>query len=310
MALLHLLPLFLLAAGLLSIAWTVFIYRGLTRPPRRAAGWALAHGLPLDPGGLGLPFTELRFQLPDGQSAPAWLVIGRAASAPILIVCHGWAGSRYVMLKRLPLWSKIFSAILLYDLRGHGDAPRGVFHGGVVEADDLHAIFQQLPAHLPQPAPIVLLGLSTGASIAMLAASRGDLSPQPLALIAEGVFRHRLTPIAGFLRQRRWPAWPFVNLVGLYLRLFPEKFGPLDRLTLADNLPCPALLIHGQFDALCPLAHAQQLAHRSPTIRCVVFPNAHHVDMADLHPQTYHDTLAAFFQRLGLSIPLPPTSDP
>ncbi|MCC7408801.1 MAG: alpha/beta fold hydrolase [Phycisphaeraceae bacterium] len=306
MVLLDLLPLFLLAAALWGVIWTLAIYRGLTRPPRRSAGWALAHDLPTDPAGFGLEFQELAIPLPDGRHAPAWLVKGRAVNAPVLVVCHGWSESRYVMLRRLPLWSTFFSAVLLCDMRGHGDSPHRISFGGPPEAEDLRAILERLPAHLNDDRPIVLLGLSMGASIAMQAVSRGDLSPTPIALIAEGAYRHRLTPVAGYLRQRRWPTWPFVNLVGLYLSLFPKRFGPLDSLPRMEKVTLPTLFIHGRLDAMCPLADAQALVQHAPSARCVIFRGADHLNMAELDPQTYQSAIKDFLQTLGLPQPLTP----
>ncbi|MCC7203968.1 MAG: alpha/beta hydrolase [Phycisphaeraceae bacterium] len=305
---LDLLPLFLLATFLLTAIYALTIYRGLTHPSRRAAGWALAHDLPTDPAGFGLEFQELSIPLPDGKHAPTWLVHGRAANAPILVVCHGWSESRYVMLKRLPLWSELFSAVLLYDLRAHGDSPHHASFGGPPEADDLRAILEQLPPHLHSNPSIVLLGLSMGASIAMQAIVRDNLSPAPIALIAEGAYRHRLTPVAGYLRQRRWPTWPFLNLVGLYLSLFPKRFGPLDGLTRIEKVTLPTLFIHGQFDAMCPLVDAQALAQHAPSARCVIFQGADHLNMAELDPQTYQTAIDDFLRTLGL--PQPPIPDP
>ncbi|MCC6356970.1 MAG: alpha/beta fold hydrolase [Verrucomicrobiae bacterium] len=308
MVLLDLLPLFLLAAAIWSVLWTLAIYRGLSRPHRRAAGWALAHDLPADPAGFGLEFQELAIPLSDGKHAPAWLVKGRATAAPVLVVCHGWSESRYVMLKRLPLWSELFSAVLLYDLRAHGDSPHRTCGGGSPEADDLRAILEQLPAHLTDTRPIVLLGLSMGASIAMQAVARDDLSPKPIALIAEGAYRHRLTPVAGYLRQRRWPTWPFVNLVGLYMSLFPTRFGPLDNLPRMEKVTLPILFIHGQLDAMCPLADVQALVQHAPSARCVIFRGADHLNMAEIDPRIYQSAIQDFLQ--SLKQPQSPTPNP
>ncbi|MCH6551248.1 MAG: hypothetical protein IH804_04445, partial [Planctomycetes bacterium] len=61
-----------LAVALLSLV----VVHDAIRPPRHTAGYAVARGLAVDPGELGLEFQEWSLDLPDGSQMPVWEVTG------------------------------------------------------------------------------------------------------------------------------------------------------------------------------------------------------------------------------------------
>ena len=66
-------------------------------PPRHAAGYAVARGLPVDPGEKGLAFEEWWLEVEGGASLPVWEVQqgsgveGRGSGKTLTAVfVHGW----------------------------------------------------------------------------------------------------------------------------------------------------------------------------------------------------------------------------
>ncbi|MCC7145050.1 MAG: alpha/beta hydrolase [Phycisphaeraceae bacterium] len=297
-----LLLLFLWTGLIVGALWTLGLYYRLTHPYRRTTGWALANDLPTDPGDLGLAYREVQFQLPDGHAAPGWLIAGKDATGPVLVVSHGWGDSRYGLLPRLPLWADLFSSVLLYDLRGHGDSDARASFAGPPEVEDLKAILGQLGEHLKESGPVVLMGLSMGATISLMAAAQDGGAAGPAALIAEGIYRYRLAPVAAYLRRRRWPTFPFLKLIGCYLRLRPGRFSLTDRLPFAEKLRCPALFLHGRLDPICPVADALAMAEaagrRWAQSGVVIFADAGHLDLAELDPDSYAAALRDFLGKV------------
>ena len=130
--------LLLIALGVLVALVAAMLVHGATHPPRHTAGYALAKGMACDPAELQVPFESWTLDRPDGVGLPVWEVTCRKAHGvhavsfeergsnrrPLLTVVfiHGWGQSRIDMLSGIELWLDLCDRIVLYDLRGHGEA--------------------------------------------------------------------------------------------------------------------------------------------------------------------------------------------
>ena len=54
------------------------------------------------------------------------------------------------------------------------------------------------------------------------------------------------------------------------------NWSKFDRAKLASELPCPLLVLHGEFDTVCPLNDGQEIADAAPHGRLFVLPGAPH----------------------------------
>lgn len=288
--------LFAVAAVVVAVAGTAALVRGLMRPPRKTLGVALAMGLPQDPGEAGLAFESMRLSLSDGGETPAWLVEGRRADGPAVVVVHGFGDSRYGALTWAELLLPHASKLLFYDLRGHGEAESRNAHCGTTDIADLLAILDQLRPDRP----VVLFGYSMGGGIAIAAAAQDDAVA---GVIADGPYRLWDEPIRHHLRARRLPRWPFVKLAEWALRVMLPAFSPrrFDRAEHARRLRCPLLILHGDDDHLCPLASARALVDAAPDGELVVIEGGGHLDLPLHDEPRYRAALAAFFDRIAAS---------
>ena len=136
--------LLLVSAALLLLAAGMYVAWRLTHPPRRTATSMIADSLPSDPGEMGFVFETVRWTTPCGDDLQGWLVEGGDADGPPLVLLHGWGDSRYGAMAWLPVVRPLFSSILLYDHRGHGDSPQSCCTWSAMEVEDAAAAAQWL----------------------------------------------------------------------------------------------------------------------------------------------------------------------
>jgi pimeloyl-ACP methyl ester carboxylesterase len=206
-------------AGLLAlgagVAWVLYAFGAwcdAVRPPRRTLGWALAQGLPADPGDLGFTFEDAAVRT-DGTAMPCWWIAGRGgAGAPIVVLLHGHGRSRWDSLRRASAWVERAALVALPDLRGHGDAPgRGSL--GRREPADVVRVLAEAEARAPGH-PVILVGHSLGAVVAIHAAALRARAGVPVAEVhAFGPYDRVSTPFAARLRARGLPTRPVVGAV-------------------------------------------------------------------------------------------------
>ncbi len=200
---------------LIAAVATVLILSGVIaydaiHPPRRTAGYAIAHGMPADPDDKGLDYEQWTLDLPRDVKLPVWEITARG-SGPTAVFVHGWGESRIVMLTHIEPWLDHASRIVLYDRRGHGDATGGNARLGTDEHNDLMSLLERLGT-----GPVVLVGYGSGATVAI--ATAADVSGG-LRVAACGVTADAHTAILDRLRARGLPTRPLTDLAMLWLRL-------------------------------------------------------------------------------------------
>jgi pimeloyl-ACP methyl ester carboxylesterase len=271
----------LLAAGLvlgigIMVAWTATV---LARPPRRTYASSLAKGLPGDPSELreGPRAFDSWTLDRSGVTLQTWQIAGDDPSGPLIVLTHGWGSSRIGALTRLgPLLPRA-SAVVAWDMRGHGESGGCCTHG-VHEVDDLLALIDRVGGDRP----IVLMGWSLGAGVSIAAASR---LPRVVGVIAECPYRLVRTPAINMMIAMGMP-WrlnlgPALRLLGLIQRCpgLGRGQGPFDRAADASRLTCPVLVLHGTADPISPLDDGRAVASAAPRGRLVEITDGGHSGM-------------------------------
>lgn len=287
---------FVALLAVLAIA-TAMLVHALTHPPRRTFTTQLARGLPTDPGEMDLPFETHRVTQFDGSETELWLVEGSAAEGPILIMLHGWGGSRLSGLAWLAMLRPHASRIVLFDQRGHGESTSATCEWGRAERRDAKAIVQHLQKSIPNH-PVVLFGLSMGAAVALEAARRSSLD-EVAAVIVDSPYRQAVDAVRLFMQQRRLPTFPLLWLGAAALRIWRPGFGGFDAVKTAARLRQPLLVIHGSDDPIVPLQHASDLADAAPNARLEVFTDAGHLQAVTTEPRRYGSALATFLKTIA-----------
>lgn len=236
------------------------------------------------------------------------LHVEAAGEGPPLLLLHGWSRSS-LDLSWLAARLAPRHRVLSVDLPGHGRSPPGPF-GLEALADAVAALAQ---AAALQGA--LLVGWSLGAQVALAATARPALRDRLAGLVLVGA-TPRFTECEGWphglparaveglaLRLRRQPARTLARFLedclapGEQAGLPPGRaaalaaapapdqaaaLAGLDLLAATDlraalpALALPALLLHGEADAICPVGAGRALAAALPRARLVTFPGAGH----------------------------------
>jgi pimeloyl-ACP methyl ester carboxylesterase len=299
--LLGVLALLAIAAILAVLLMTVLLIYNVRHPPRNTAGLALARGRPCDPADIGLPFEEWTFDRP-GARLPVWEVDVRndqqsdrsQPDGPLTVVfVHGWGQSRLSMLNRLEPFDECGDRLVMYDLRGHGEATGGLTPLGWREDDDLLALLDRLGG-----SRYLLVGNSMGAVIALHAAARTTMTGnRVVGVVAYGLYADFHRSVRGRLRLQNLPRRPMTDLAMVWFRLSGVRFPSIK--PAASAIRCPILLLHGSDDLVAPIEHAQRVADAAADAELVVIEGGTHLDAHEVDPDTHGAAVRRFIDRIG-----------
>lgn len=278
--------LLLLAIGLalfvaITTWWTA---HRLRNPPRRTDAYAVARGVPANPGEMPEPiqYEATTIGLTDAQGrthqAPVWIIKGQDAQGPILIASPGWGDSKIGLLPRLATLAPVCSTIIAWDSPGLGESPLKCTLG-VREPALLLDLARQIRARSENPRDIVLHGWSMGAGIAVAAGALAHEDDRIDAVIAESPYRTSWTPARNVMRNGGYPYRVNVPLcyavLGIRLGI-GMRWASFDRAELAKRLKCPLLVVHGAEDDVCPIQDGRDIERAASRSMLVVIEGAGH----------------------------------
>jgi pimeloyl-ACP methyl ester carboxylesterase len=267
-----LLALLLLALVIVLVTLAAVGAHAAWKPPRRAAGWALAHRKPISPTELGLACTEWFLDRDGGTRLCVWDLPGHAPKGPAIVLLHGWSRSKLTWLEFLELWCSRGRRIIVVDLRGHGDStPDGVTFGDQ-DAQDIAAIVEKID----EPAT-VLVGRSLGGVVAMKAAA---ITPKISGVVAVAPYIRLRDTIHARVQQRGLPTVGVVPLAMLFMHFLGVRSA--STLLAVRQFKCPLLIIHGTSDPISPLADAHRLAEEAVAATLIEVQGAGHGDHWEL----------------------------
>ncbi len=291
--LLGLLVLLLVALLVVVVMLSAIVAGRAVRPPRHTVGYAVAHGLAADPGERGLEFEAWTLERPDGATLAVWEVRTDQRSAisdreprsgnrqPLTAVfVHGWGQSRIDMLARIEPWDALCDRLVLYDLRGHGETQGGLSRLGHGEERDLLALLERLGE-----GPVVLVGYSMGAVIAIEAAARAAAPGGIIGVVAYAPYCDFHESLRRRMRSVNYPARPVTDLAILWLRLNGVRHRDLIREVSA--LGTPLLVVARTEDRLHGLEDARRIVEAATSATLHEQPGDRHSDprVADEHDE-------------------------
>ena len=248
------LALVLLAAVGLPWLLSFGITKAVTRPGE--------HDRTDTPAAGGATFEQIAFASADGNTLSGWYLPARGEQRVTIILTHGLFRSRYEMLERgLDLWRAGY-AVLLYDLRRHGQSKAEFSSIGFYERRDVEAAFRFVRGRAPEHR-IVLMGVSMGAAATLLAASEIQ-DEKLLAVVAESSFLSFEDTVRHHVALMRLPAFPFAALLIKFtawrLNFAADDY---DLLPAVRKIARPILFIGGGKDVRMPNATVLEPLYRA-----------------------------------------------
>jgi pimeloyl-ACP methyl ester carboxylesterase len=204
----------------------------------------------------------------NGVSLDGWRCRASGARRATLIYLHGVADNRAGALGLVDRFGKRGFEVVAYDSRAHGQSEGRACTYGFFEKQDLGRVLDGI-----EPGPIVLLGTSLGAAVALQTAAT---HPRVGAVVAAETFSDLRT-----IASDRVPFFFTKGLVNRALAI-AEREGQFDvddvsPVDAARRITAPVLLIHGESDRETPPEHSRRVfdALRGPK-RLILVPNAAH----------------------------------
>ena len=204
----------------------------------------------------------------EGLNLKGWQCRGSVARRGTLIYLHGIADNRTSGVGVIERFSKRGFDVVAYDSRAHGESAGDECTYGFFEKHDLHRVLDTVG-----PGPIVLIGTSLGAAVALQEAAQDT---RVTAVIAAETFSD--------LRTVATERAPFFFTPGIIARAFllAEQQGrfqvdAVSPVAAAARIKNPVLLIHGADDSDTPPDHSRRiLAALAGPKRLILVPGARH----------------------------------
>ncbi len=284
-----------LAASLVLLSYTGvagLVAQRFTSVQRKAPG-APARPAPAPPAG-----ATVHFAARDGLARIAATYLPAAAARGAVVFVHGKDACRGDELKTSTAelaarFNAAGLAVLMIDLRGHGDSSRARLTYGERERFDVLGAVDWLQAQ--GHARIGVLGASMGAASTLLAAAD---EPAIQAVVADSAFCDFGQMIERQYRKlSRLPGivLPGALAIGRALTgVALQRVRPLDAATRLVGRPC--LMIHSAGDRFIPPADALRLAAAARAELWITESHGH-IGSYRAQPAAYTDRVLGFFAR-------------
>jgi uncharacterized protein len=204
----------------------------------------------------------------DGLTLKGWECPAHGARRATLVYLHGVGDNRASATGLIEHFSRRGFDVVAYDSRSQGDSEGEVCTYGYFEKDDLHRVLDTVA-----PGPIVLMGSSLGAAVALQEAAH---DPRVTAIVAAETFSD--------LRTVATERAPFFFTPDILARAFAiaEQEGrfrmdAVAPVVAASVVTIPVLLIHGAEDVDTVPDHSRRiLAALAGPKRLILVPGARH----------------------------------
>ena len=247
-----------------------------------------------------LPFQRIFIEARDGITL-AGKYYHVKDGAPLLLFFHGYRGSALRDGNGILLYAqRTGHNALLVDQRAHGKSGGKAITFGVKERYDCMDWIRYANRRFGDRTPIVLAGISMGASTVLMASDLG-LPANVKGILADCPYSEPKEILREVMKQLKFP----VNVTYTAVRLGAKLFGRFDieecsPLKSMENCRVPVLFIHGDEDYLVPCEMSEKCydACVSQDKRRVVVKGAAHGMSFCVDGKLYEKEVGEFLNRI------------
>lgn len=270
-----------------------FLVQLALRPPHRTLDSRAA-------AALGVPVEDVSLPAADGATLRAWFAEPRQPSGAGVILLHGVGDNREGVAGYAGMFLSRGYAVLMPDVRAHGESGGAFPTYGVLERDDVRRWAAWL--HRRAPDCEYFFGESMGAAIAIQASA---VTPGICAIAAESAFAtFREIADDRISEETRLGLW-FPHTLGAPARELALLWvNAADHVNLDEASPLaaigqsrvPTLLIAGTADDNIPMRHSQQLALAGAShAELWIVDGAEHTGAASANPAEFERRVTWWF---------------
>lgn len=217
-----------------------------------------------------------------------------------LLLFHGWRGGPVADFGySLKLYHSLGLNILLVHERAQGKSEGKYMTFGVRERKDVHTWVQWHTARFGRDVPMLLAGISMGASIVLMACGE-PFEGNVRGVVADCGFTSPKEILTAVAHEIRLPAWLFVPSVSLLIRCFsgfrPDEYSTL---TAMEKTTLPVLFAHGEADSFvpCEMTMRNYAACASADKTLLLVPGAKHGQSFPVAPERYTEAILGLLDR-------------
>ena len=200
---------------------------------------------------------EHPYEMVSVQSFDGLRLAGRFVPCPknrgTILMFHGWRSAPYVDFgQALDLYWQQGLNILLVDQRAHGDSEGRYITYGIKERRDVHSWIAWHNDRFGDQAPLVITGLSMGATTVMMACG-SPLPENVRCAIVDCGFTSPYDIIRKVVKDMHLPPWLVMPVIGLGARVF-GGFGlkACSTTEAVAQMSLPIFFVHGTKDDFVP----------------------------------------------------------
>jgi pimeloyl-ACP methyl ester carboxylesterase len=253
------------------------------------------------PATYGLEYQEVSFSARgDDMQIAAWYILDNESTRAVILV-HGRDASKQNAIsgKIVEFGAALHDAgfaVLMIDLRGHGESEGERYSFGVYERRDVLGAVDFLLNNGFKPGNIGVLGISMGGGAAIGAAFE---EPAIGALVLDSTFAD-LNPLI----EQQWETesgMPMFVLPGVFLmnRLIYgydlTAVQPVEEIVKIP--PRPVLILHCKTDEMVGMWHPQNLIEAVPSAETSFFDACEHAEIFRDYPNDYKALVIPFFNK-------------
>ncbi len=245
-------------------------------------------------------YAPLSITASDGVVLKGYCVARPHPRGSVILV-HGWGPNLATLDEDAEFFLAEGFNVAGCDLRGHGLSGGKHTQLGFAEVDDLRRIMAHLRADGRLARPVVLSGISLGATIALRAAAQ---EPDVVGVIADSPF-NRLDRAVDHYAAASFPLMPKYPLRWMMLRMVEvqvgHRLGSLSaEMALPQLSPRPLLLMHCAGDTLVLCENSDQIAAAYPDhVTYWRVPDGDHLQARWLDPDEWERRVRAFIDPLA-----------
>ena len=250
---------------------------------------AKQENLPPGPG-----FETVWLTTKDNIRLEGWFVPVTAARGTVILF-HGHGSKKSAVLDESAVFRKLGYNTFLLDFRAHGNSGGNTCTIGYRETEDVKLAYDYVSKRTAS-SPIVLYGISMGASTIIKAIK--DYELQPARIILDMPFGSLPAAVKGRIKLFHLPEEPFSTLLtfwgGIEHGFWAYNFKPYE---YAQSIKCPVLLQRGLKDPRVSAEETQLIYENiSAPKKLVLYPNSGHESLCDKEPATWTAEVTAFLQ--------------
>jgi uncharacterized protein len=238
-------------------------------------------------------YQEVQFQTPDGLTLSAWYVSPAANNNTVIILAHGYAHNRQMLLSEAGFLTEHGYGVLLFDFRGHGESDSAMITIGDTEQLDVQAAVDFV-AGQENVQHIGAIGFSMGAAaLAGVAAEDERIEAVVLEATFSSLKEEVLYRAKFFGPLSQIPVYLTVKNAGVDY----ENVSPINQLCKIS--PRPVFLIFGETDDLVKNDTAENMkATACNPYEFWVVDGAGHQNYALAADEIYENRILTFFEKI------------